>query len=156
MLVFRSASLFGKTDSGVFWFPWGYKANTKGSNNRLVDLKRNVFIFGQTYSAGLKTVCSVKKNILFKVPNHLWVVDLVAGVKKLDVSQHQTTFWWCYKGRMLWHHKSLFHVSYLSKNAWNFGTDTRHWKTTNGIIGIKTSAQPTMTHKPSSRLQDEV
>lgn len=93
MLVFRSASLFGKTDSGVFWFPWGYKANTKGSNNRLVDLKRNVFIFGQTYSAGLNTVYSVKKNILFKVPNHLWVLDLVAEVKKTgcvstDTKQH--------------------------------------------------------------------
>lgn len=82
MFVFRSACPFKKTDSGVLWFPWGYKANTKGSNNRLLDLKQNVFIFGQTYSAGL----SVKKNFLFKAPNHLWVLDVVAGVKKLGVS----------------------------------------------------------------------
>ncbi len=121
MLVFRSASLFGKTDSGVFWFPWGYKANTKDSNNRLVDLKQNVFIFGQTYSAGLNTVYSVNKNILFKVPNHLWVLDLVAGVKKLDVSQHTkqhsggATKVECYDTI-----KVYFMSVIYQKNAWNF------------------------------------
>lgn len=43
----------------------------------------------------------------------------------------------------------MMSVNY-QKMLGTFGMDTRQSKTTNGIIGINTSARPTMTHKPSS------
>jgi len=76
--------LFGKTDSGVFWLPWGYKANTKGSNNRLCGFEVECFYIwpGLVYMTQNSLRCQKERFV--------WSTRFICGCHTQWLGQNKT------------------------------------------------------------------